>query len=273
VATFGTRPAGPVVTTGTTLQLRSFVRYSDGTDLEVTGATSWTGTPLLTIDPSGLATGVSAGSTSVGASWFDPIDNVTRFAGQAATVTAATLSSIQVTAGLTSVAEGGILQHEANGTYSDGATRDLTTQVVWSSSDASAVTVSNAPFSSGLAFVAGIDTSPTIVATHAGVSGQRTLTIPSQTLIAIDVKTVAAPPLILPAGTKQTLIVEGVYSNGGRVSFGPQVEWSSSDGELGYASGRWFDVGTVFGSAPGQVTFSATVLGVTGSRTGTVTFR
>jgi len=42
-------------------------------------------------------------------------------------------------------------QFEANGTYSDGVIRDLTTQVTWSSSDANALVVSNIAFQEGLA--------------------------------------------------------------------------------------------------------------------------
>jgi hypothetical protein len=43
------------------------------------------------------------------------------------------------------------LQYTAAGSYTDNSTQDLTTIVVWSSSDTSVATVSNAPDSKGLA--------------------------------------------------------------------------------------------------------------------------
>lgn len=123
------RASNPVVQTGTTLQLRSYGRYSDGTDVDLSSQTTWIGSPLLAIDAGGLATGISAGSTSMSASYFDPIEGVTRLASQAVAVTNASLVSIDVHGQHASVPEGGFEQFEAIGIYSDGVARDLSTQV------------------------------------------------------------------------------------------------------------------------------------------------
>ena len=176
---YGTRPANPVITTGTTLQLKAWGRYSDGTDRDLTAESTFIGSPLVSVsnDPAtrGLATGLAPGATSVSASYFDPIEGVTRLGSQELTVTDATLVSIAVTGAHPSIPQGARTQFEANGTYSDALVRDLTTQVSWSSSDANALVISNSAFQEGLARALLPGGSHTITASFAGVLGTRPL--------------------------------------------------------------------------------------------------
>jgi hypothetical protein len=80
--------------------------------------------------------------------------------------TAATLLSIAVTPSNPSIVNGTTVQLTATGAFSDGSTRDLTTQVIWSSSDDTRATVS----STGL--VTAIATgSTTLIATSGNISG------------------------------------------------------------------------------------------------------
>src|SRR5712691_7289369 len=80
--------------------------------------------------------------------------------------TAATLLSIAVTPSNPSIVNGTTVQLTATGAFSDGSTRDLTTQVIWSSSDDTRATVS----STGL--VTAIATGPTtLAATSGNISG------------------------------------------------------------------------------------------------------
>ena len=80
--------------------------------------------------------------------------------------TAATLLSIAVTPSNPSIVNGTTAQLTATGAYSDNSTRDLTTQVIWSSSDNTKATVS----STGL--VTAIATgSTTLTATSGNISG------------------------------------------------------------------------------------------------------
>ncbi len=57
------------------------------------------------------------------------------------TVLAATLTSIAVTPANPSVAAGVPQQFTATGTYTDGSTQNLTTQVTWASTNAAAATI------------------------------------------------------------------------------------------------------------------------------------
>jgi len=78
----------------------------------------------------------------------------------------ATLLSIAVTPGNPSIVNGTAVQLTATGTYSDSSTRDLTTQVVWSSSDSTKATVS--PTGLVTAVATG---STTLTATSGNISG------------------------------------------------------------------------------------------------------
>lgn len=86
----------------------------------------------------------------------------------------ADLVSISATPSGQTLAVGNTRQFRASGIYSDGTSRNLTTQVTWSSSDTSVATVS----SSGLATALSTGTT-TITTTSGGISGNTTLTVRS----------------------------------------------------------------------------------------------
>jgi hypothetical protein len=83
-----------------------------------------------------------------------------------------TLKSIAVTPASPIIASGATQQFTATETYSDNTTKDITSSVTWSSSDAGIATITNAGLATAIA--AG---STTITATSGSVSGSTTLTI------------------------------------------------------------------------------------------------
>jgi len=82
------------------------------------------------------------------------------------------LASIQITPANPSVAAGSTQQFTAMGTFSDGSTEDVTTLVVWSSSDTTRATISR----SGLAMAAAIGR-PQIMATSGAINSSTRLII------------------------------------------------------------------------------------------------
>jgi hypothetical protein len=88
----------------------------------------------------------------------------------------ATLLSIAVTTINPNIAQGTIEQFTATGTYSDNTTRNITTSVLWSSSNSAVATISNAASSNGLvtSFAAG---TTTIGANLSGIAGSTLLTV------------------------------------------------------------------------------------------------
>ncbi len=86
--------------------------------------------------------------------------------GSSSNSTAATLLSIAVTPSNPSIVNGTTVQLTATGAFSDGSTRDLTTQVIWSSSDDTRATVSSAGLVTAIA-----TGSTTLAAASGNISG------------------------------------------------------------------------------------------------------
>lgn len=98
--------------------------------------------------------------------------NATNYWVDVAFKSAGTLTSIAVTPANSSINSGATQQFVAVGTYTDGSTADVTSEVTWTSSNAGVATISSAGVATG---VAGGSTS--IVATSGSVSGSTTLNV------------------------------------------------------------------------------------------------
>jgi trimeric autotransporter adhesin len=165
-------PVAATVAEKTGIQFTAIGNFADGSTQNLTGSASWSSAPssVATVGDStltkGFATGVSPGSATITA----------LFAGQSGssslTVTNATLTTITVSPNDPSVAAGGSVQFTATGTFSDGSTENLSTQVTWSSSNVNVASVNG----SGLATTAASGTS-TISASMFGVKGTTVLTV------------------------------------------------------------------------------------------------
>lgn len=103
---------------------------------------------------------------------------------------APTLVSIAVTPAAPSLAVGATVQLTATGTYSDSSTRELTSQVTWSSSAGLVATVSNAPGTKGVVSAVSAGTA-SIVATLGTVTGSSNLTSTSSAMTAANVMAVS----------------------------------------------------------------------------------
>jgi hypothetical protein len=156
------------------LQLKATGTYRDGSTQGLTSSATWTSsiTGVATItSPGGLATGVSPGTTEItaasGAVSSGPVELTVMIAP--------TLTSIAVAPPNASLEVGATLQFSAIGTYDDGSTQILTSQVIWSSSDTTVATIA----SGGLATGAAPGTT-TIEASLSGLSGTAILTVDAE---------------------------------------------------------------------------------------------
>lgn len=153
-------------------QLTATGTFSDGQQLDLTSAVTWTSsTPSVatvsnSADSAGVAKGVAPGSTTVSAA-FAGISGTTNL-----TVTTATLTSIAVTPSNPSIALGSSQLFAAQGTFTDNSMVNITVQVTWTSSDVSVATIK----SNGLASSASAGTT-TIKASLNGVNGTTILTV------------------------------------------------------------------------------------------------
>jgi hypothetical protein len=161
-------PASLAVAAGLTRSVNVIATYSDSTIADVAPQVVWDVADSRIATASGaVLKGFAKGETMITA----------RYLGQTASarvvVTDAVLQSIDVTPSSVSVAVGATQQFAANGLFSDGGSRDITTTVDWASSATAVATISR---SEGLATTLAVGRA-TLSATSGRVAGMATLTV------------------------------------------------------------------------------------------------
>ena len=219
-------PANQSIAVGATQQFTATGTYSDGSTQDITASVTWSSSDAAkaTINASGLATAVSAGSTTITATSGSISGNTTL------TVTSAILASIAVTPANPSIASGTTQQFTATGTYSDGSTQDITASVTWSSSDAAKATIN----ASGLATAVAAG-STTIRATSGSISGNTTLTVTA--LNAPTVSTGAAINITHNSATLNGTVNPNGSATTAEFQYGATTSYGSNTGNQSLGSG------------------------------------
>jgi uncharacterized protein YjdB len=165
-------PTTPTTVTGATLQFTVTGNYSDGTIKDVTSSAAWTSsnTSVATINASGLATPVAAGSTTVTA----VVGNLS----QGTVMTVKALSSLAVTPNSAKFGAGTTQQFTATATFTDSTKGDVSNTSTWTIANTAVATVN----STGL--VTGVASGPATVITASlgGKTATATFTITSDVL-------------------------------------------------------------------------------------------
>lgn len=249
-------PATASIASGTTLQYTANVVYTDGSIQPVTAGLTWqsSSSSVAAINVNGLVTAYAPGKSTISVA-YDSLS-----ATASLTVTPATLASLVVTPASTVVGVNGTVQYTATGVFSDQSTQDMTSQVVWISSNASAALINAAGLASGIS--AG---TTSITAAFGAVSGSTTLTVTTAALISIDIT--PSNPVVTPRSQTQ-LTATGTFSDGTqRVLSG--VAWHSSSGRYATVTGTGLLRSKK--TSGKSVTVYATLNGVTGQTTVTIT--
>lgn len=153
------------------------------------------------------------------------------------------------------------------GDFTDGTTEDLTSQVSWTSADDTIAEVSDMLATKGL--VTGIAVgSALITATLDGVQGSATVIVTPATLTSITVT--PTNPSIIKRTTVQ-LTATAHFSDSTTEDLTSQVSWTSADNTIAKVSDRLRTKGLVTGMRVGSALITATLDGVQGSTTVTVT--
>ena len=173
-------PASPAsLIVGSTQQFTATGTYLDGSTADLSSDVTWTSdsTPIATIDDFGLASGVTVGTANITASLNGvtspsvPLTVTTATSATSTTPTTTsgvTLSSIAVIPNSPlSLAIGSSLHFKATGTYSDGSTADITSQVNWTSDNTAIATIDSTGLVTGVA-----PGTANITATLSGVTSQ-----------------------------------------------------------------------------------------------------
>ena len=256
VAQVAVLPTSATASVGGTVQFVAIPLDSTGTALggrAITWASS--NSSVASVDASGLATGVTAGSATITATSEGHSGSGTL------TVSAVTVpvAAVTVSPASASVTAGQTVQltatpKDANGNALTGRT------ITWTSGNTSVATVSSSGLVSGLA--AG---SATITATSEGKSGTAAITVTAVTVPVASV-TVSPASASVPAGQTAQLTATPKDSSGNTLT-GRTITWASSNTSVATVSSS----GLVRGVVAGSATITATSEGKSGSSAITVT--
>ena len=256
LSTLQVTPASVSLATHASQQFHATGLFSDGSTQDLTSSVTWfsSDSSVATISTGGMATAVTTGVT-----------NVTAKSG--AMQASATLAVNNAGVGLTSITLSPLVstlavhttqQLTATGAYADGSSRDLTSNVTWSSSSAAAATVDVNGLVTGVA--AG---TTSITAALNGITQSMTLTITAPTITSISI---TPEGFTVPIGISQQFVASAVYSDGSSQDLVSGVTWTSS-----LLSAATIDAnGSATTLAAGTTTITATVGSLTDSTTLTV---
>lgn len=254
LASIRVNPASFSIAAGQPKQLAASGVFTDGSVQDVTAQATWSSnaTNVVTVSPTGLATGAGQGTATVTAA-------VGSISGTAnANVGPAVLTSITVTPPSASVASGETQSFAANGIFTDGSSTDITGGVTWSSSSTTFASVDATGLATGRA-----QGSASITATLGTISGSATLTITAAKLTSIDITPDGDS---IPVGGQDQLLLTGTFSDGTTQTV-TDATWSSSDSTLASVDPNTGLVTGVADSGGNPVTITAQAGGLTNTTT------
>jgi trimeric autotransporter adhesin len=240
LASLAITPVNPTVAKNTSLKLVATGTFNDGGTRNLTTLVTWSSSDpaKATVGASnGLAKGVAPGTTTITAT-LGPVNTTATL-----TVTNATVMSITVTPANKTIAPGTKQNFNATGTFSDGTTQFITSDVVWASDNTSFATITAAGSATGVS--AG---TANISASLGGVTGSAPLTVSGATLVSLAVTPTST--VLAPASTLLYQAI-GTYSDGSTQAISNSVAWSSSDTKVvtiqgsGQATGQSAGVATI----------------------------
>jgi hypothetical protein len=231
--------------------------FADGSLMDITAQVTWSSATanIATITAGGVVTGVKTGTDKITAA-------LAGITSQPVAVNVISLSAISVAPSSPANIGVGSTQHfTATGSYSDGSTSDFTSQVVWSSSDSTVVTIA----SGGIATAVGGGTAK-ITASIAGFTSQP-VTIRVKVLSAIMIEP-ATSPRNLNVGASLSFVAVGIFSDGSMSDITSQVIWISSNTNIATvltSSSAANSNTSATGVAAGTAIITATLSGINSS--------
>ena len=250
-------PANPTVALGLTQQFTATGVRTDSTTLELIGADNWesSNTARAIIDAAtGLATTLEQGSTVMSTWADDPIAG--RIYGRVTlTVGAPVLTGIRIEPVDPVIALGRTQQFAVVGVYSDASEADLTSLVVYSSSNEAVATMNSAGLATSLT-----EGATTIGAAYGAFTDETTLTVGPPVAVALVI-TPVNPRAALAAAPDNTLQFTATVHNsdGSTEDVTGEATWDSDD-ELVATIG--LDTGLVTIVGQGSTGITATVAGL-----------
>lgn len=230
-----TPTAPPDLPVGLAQAFTATAYLSDGMTLDVTANANvtWSSTDPSVATASnamgskGVATAVSEGVAGLSAAWNDGVRPAVVSPTVPLHVTAARITSLEVSPSSATVAPGFTVAFRAIGHFSDMRTRDLgaDASVTWSSETEAAATVSNAADSRGVA--TGVAAGTSVIRARVGAAtATATLRVTDATLASITVTPATAT---VTRGGSQQFTATGAFSDGSTADITGAATWESSD--------------------------------------------
>jgi hypothetical protein len=250
------QPGSASLIEGTSQTFTVIAKFSDAGQTDVTSEAT-----LSVEDPAVASPGLTAGAIEA------DLPGVTRvvasFGGLTATsgltVRAATLTHLHIFPENVSVPSGLSLGLTASGTYDNGQTQDLTTVVSWAVANPALASVGSDGTLSALA-----QGETEIVASLAGVQAGRAITVAPAILQTLVLEPTS---LSLPVGLEEGLSVDGIFSDGSRLTLTGGLSWTVDDPAIASIATD----GTVKGLGTGQTVVRVSVNEMSASAAVTVT--
>jgi 6-phosphogluconolactonase (cycloisomerase 2 family) len=267
LVSIGVTPTNPTLAKGLTTALKASGVYTDHSTQDLTATVAWSSSaPAVATmanapGSNGVVSALSQGSAQIMAA-YGGLSGSTML-----TVSAATLVSIGVTPPNPNLAKGLKTQFTAMGTYTDNTIQNLTAAAVWSSSDPTLASVSNAAGFEGQATALNPG-SVTITATMGTIQNSSSLTISPATLVSIAV-TPANPSIANGLGAELT--ATGTYTDNSTQNLTAVVAWESSAATVASVSNAAGSNGLAMSVGPGSATITASSGAALGSTVLTVT--
>ncbi len=249
-------PASPIIANQTQLTFSAIGTFIDGSTRDVSSlVTNWSSSDGTIAENFGTTPGNFKGKGVGPATITATIGTFTPSA--TLTVSDATLQSIAVSPVNASVANTTKLNYTATGSFSDGSTQDLTTQLTWSvqgNTGAASVNSKGLLTSSSPGSITVTATSPS---TLGSISGSTAATVTPATLQTIAVTPATA---FMPPGGTFPFSATGTFSDGSTQDVSAQAVWTSVFENVGTVKS-----GTTTGLGVGQSTITAKLGAISGT--------
>jgi uncharacterized protein YjdB/N-acetylneuraminic acid mutarotase len=216
-------PANPSSGSGTQQFFTAVGTFSDGSTQNLASVlwnSSNSGVASITNDTTneGTLVGLAQGTTTITASAVNITGSTTL------TITAPTLSSIQLSPQSPTIPLGTTQQFTVTGIYSDGSTQDLTSSASWSSPQSVVASINSNGLAAGL--FQGV---ATIQVSYGSLSTTTILNVESAALVSLALNPSSTT---IAVGTSSQYQAIGTYSDGSTLDVTPFLSWSSSSSNI-----------------------------------------
>lgn len=248
---------------GLTQQYAATGTFSDSSLQDISNLATWesSDTDVATIDNAGLATTHATGTSTISGTWQD-IE-----AGTPLLVTGATLTSITITPDETIIAQGTTVQFEAEGTFSDDSTLDISDIVDWRSSDTGLGVINAEGLATGVAS-GEVEISASYDVDDETISATAVLTITNAVIESISI---TPDDSRIVEGESQQYIATGTFSDDSQQDITDLATWLTTDNSVGTISNSPNSRGLFVSIATGTTVVEATFGGISGETPLTVT--